>query len=76
MAVEPLSHSGMIARFVGKAFVAAGFILGIYSLTEKQEMLMQTALALLVTGVLASAYGLYHWVTHRSHPRIPGPPGE
>ena len=62
---EHAGHSGVIARFAGKAFVAFGFILGTYGLTEGNEAIKQTALGLLVTGVLASAYGAYHWARHR-----------
>ena len=62
---EHVGYSGVIARLTGKAFVAAGFILGIYGLTEKQETILQTALGLLVTGVLASAYGAYHWIRNK-----------
>ena len=62
---EHVGYGGVIARFTGKAFVAAGFVLGIYGLTEKQEAILQTALGLLVAGVLASAYGAYHWIRHR-----------
>ncbi len=65
MSAEHVGYGGVIARFTGKAFVAAGFVLGIYGLTEKQEAILQTALGLLVTGVLASAYGAYHWIRHR-----------
>ena len=57
-----MKHSGpggMIARIMGKVFVALGFIVGIYGLTEGQPAVLQTGLGLLVTGVLASAYGLY-----------------
>ena len=53
---------GTIARFTGKIFVALGFILGTYGLTEGNPTVMQAGLALLVTGVVASAYGLYRWV--------------
>ncbi len=60
-----VGSSGVIARFAGKAFVAFGFILGTYGLTEGNEAIKQTALGLLVTGVLASAYGAYHWARHR-----------
>jgi hypothetical protein len=59
---DHIGYGGVIARFAGKAFVAAGFILGIYGLTEKQDAIMQTGLGLLAAGVAASAYGLYHWV--------------
>ncbi|HZC68619.1 MAG TPA: hypothetical protein VE201_08390 [Nitrospirales bacterium] len=53
----------MIARFTGKAFVALGFVLGIYGLTEGNDVVMRAGLGFLAAGVLASAYGLYHWVT-------------
>ncbi len=62
---ELAGHSGVVARFVGKAFVALGFILGTYGLTDGSETIKQTALALLIAGVLASAYGAYHWIRHR-----------
>ncbi len=54
-----IGPGGMIARFTGKVFVALGFILGIYGLTEAQPVVLQAGLGLLVAGVLASAYGLY-----------------
>jgi hypothetical protein len=62
---DHIGSSGVIARFAGKAFVAFGFILGTYGLTEGNEAIKQTALGLLVTGVLASAYGAYHWARHQ-----------
>ena len=65
-------RSGVIARFLGKAFITFGFILGTYGLTEGSEAIKQTALGLLVTGVLASAYGMYHWARYHSHPPTPG----
>ena len=51
--------SGVIARIMGKIFVALGFVLGIYGLTEAQPAVLQAGLGLLVAGVLASVYGLY-----------------
>ena len=54
-----IGPGGMIARFTGKVFVALGFIMGIYGLTEAQPVVVQIGLGLLVAGVLASAYGLY-----------------
>jgi hypothetical protein len=54
-----IGPGGMIARFTGKVFVALGFIMGIYGLTEGQPAVLQAGLGLLVAGVLASAYGLY-----------------
>ncbi len=63
---EPVEYGGVIARFTGKAFVALGFVLGIYGLTEGNETIKKTALGLLIAGILASAYGAYHWI--RRHP--------
>jgi hypothetical protein len=60
-----IGSSGMIARFTGKIFVALGFVLGIYGLTEGHPMALQAGLGLLVAGVLASVYGLFHWVKQR-----------
>ena len=60
-----IGPGGMIARFTGKVFVALGFIVGIYGLTEGQPAVLQTGLGLLVAGVLGSAYGLY-----RTLPRL------
>ena len=54
-----IGPGGMIARFTGKVFIALGFIMGIYGLTEAQPVVLQIGLGLLVAGVLASAYGLY-----------------
>ena len=54
-----IGPGGLIARFTGKVFVALGFIMGIYGLTEAQPVVLQIGLGLLVAGVLASAYGLY-----------------
>ncbi|TAL12460.1 MAG: hypothetical protein EPO02_01455 [Nitrospirae bacterium] len=62
---DPVGYGGAIARFAGKAFVAFGFILGTYGLTEGNEAIKQTALGLLVAGVLASAYGAYHWIRNK-----------
>jgi hypothetical protein len=67
-----IGPGGVIARFTGKIFVALGFVLGIYGLTEGRPVVMQAGLGLLVAGVLASAYGLYHWVTR--HGVINNPP--
>ena len=60
-----IGPAGVIARFTGKVFVALGFVLGTFGLTYGQPTVMHAGLGLLVAGVLASAYGLYHWVTRR-----------
>jgi hypothetical protein len=62
---EHVGYGGVIARFAGKAFVAFGFILGTYGLTEGDDAMLRAGLGLLAAGVLASAYGLYHWATRR-----------
>ena len=51
--------SGMVARAVGIVAIALGFILGMHGLDEQGAQWLQTALALLVTGMLALGYALY-----------------
>jgi hypothetical protein len=59
MTTERVGYGGVIARFTGKAFVALGFVLGIYGLTEGNDLVMRAGLGLLAAGVLASAYGMF-----------------
>jgi hypothetical protein len=56
---EHVGYGGVIARFTGKAFVALGFVLGIYGLTEGNDLVMRAGLGLLAAGVLASANGMF-----------------
>ena len=56
---DRIGYGGVIARFASKAFVALGFVLGIYGLTEGNDTLMRAGLGLLAAGVLASAYSMY-----------------
>ena len=51
--------NAMVARFVGILAIALGFVLGMYALEEQGSRWLQTALALLVTGMAAQAYALY-----------------
>ena len=51
--------NAMVARFVGIVAIALGFTLGIYGLDEQGSQWLQTALGLLVTGMLAQGYALY-----------------
>ena len=51
--------NAMVARSVGIASIAFGFILGIHGLDEQGAQWLQTALGLLVTGMLAQGYALY-----------------
>jgi hypothetical protein len=73
---EYSEYRGGIARVTGKIFVALGFILGTFGLTEGPRWLLESGLGLLVAGVLASAYGLYYSVRNRdvsSHEGTPKP---
>ena len=51
--------NAMVARFVGIVAIALGFVLGMYGLDEQGARWLQTALGLLVTGMLAQGYALY-----------------
>ena len=51
--------NAMVARFVGIVSIALGFVLGMYGLDEQGSQWLQTALGLLVTGMLAQGYALY-----------------
>ncbi|HJS67245.1 MAG TPA: hypothetical protein VJ760_07970 [Nitrospiraceae bacterium] len=54
-----LRTKGMIARFVGIVAIALGFVIGMYGLDDTAGPWLQTALGLLVTGMLAQGYALY-----------------
>jgi len=51
--------NAIIARFAGIIAIALGFILGMYGLEEPGSRWLQTALGLLVTGMLAQGYALF-----------------
>ena len=51
--------SGMIARSVGIIAIALGFVIGMYGLDHPDSPWLQTALGLLVTGMMAQGYALY-----------------
>jgi hypothetical protein len=50
---------GVIARSVGIISIALGFVIGMYGLDDPASQWLSTALGLLVTGMVAQAYGLY-----------------
>ena len=54
-----LQMIGMIARSVGVVAIALGFVTGIYGLEETGAGWLQTALGLLVTGMVAQGCALY-----------------
>lgn len=51
--------SGIIARTVGIIAIALGFVIGMYGLDHPTSHWLQTALGLLVTGMVAQGYALY-----------------
>lgn len=51
--------NAVIARSVGIVAIAFGFIIGMYGLDHPASHWLQTALGLLVTGMLAQGYALY-----------------
>lgn len=56
-----------VARWIGKAFLGAGFLLGIYGLTEESPVVMRAGLGLLAAGIVAMSYGLFLALVARSH---------
>ena len=64
----------MIARFVGVVAIALGFIIGIYSFDQPTTHWLQTALGLLVTGILAQGYALYCSIRRMQELRNPPKP--
>lgn len=51
--------NAVVARSVGIVAIALGFIIGMYGLDDPASHWLQTALGLLVTGILAQGYALY-----------------
>jgi len=51
--------SAVIARSVGIIAIALGFVLGMYGLDHPDSHWLQSALGLLVTGMVAQGYALY-----------------
>ena len=63
--MSDLRTNTVIARGIGIVFIAVGFMLGIYGLDSPNTPWLQTALGLLVTGMLAQGYAMYcsiRWV--------------
>ncbi|WP_053381873.1 hypothetical protein [Nitrospira moscoviensis] len=51
--------NALIARSAGVLAIALGFVIGMYGLDHPSSHWLQTALGLLVTGMLAQGYALY-----------------
>jgi hypothetical protein len=51
--------NALIARSAGVVAIALGFVIGMYGLDHPASHWLQTALGLLVTGMLAQGYALY-----------------
>ena len=54
-----LRTCALIARGVGVVCIAGGFMLGVYGLEFPNTIWLQTALGLLVTGMMAQGYAMY-----------------
>ena len=57
--MSDLRTNALIARGTGIVFIAVGFMLGIYGLEYTDTVWLQTALGLLVTGMMAQGYAMY-----------------
>ena len=57
--MSDLRTNALIARGIGIVFIALGFMLGIYGLEYPHTMWLQTALGLLITGMMAQGYAMY-----------------
>lgn len=57
--MSDLRTNALIARGIGIVFIALGFMLGIYGLEYPDTMWLQTALGLLITGMMAQGYAMY-----------------
>ena len=57
--------SALVARGFGVACIAVGFVLGIEGLADPESAWLRSALALIVTGLLAQVYAMYAAVKHR-----------
>lgn len=51
--------SAIVARSVGIVAIALGFVIGMDGLDHPESHRLQTALGLLVTGMVAQGYALY-----------------
>jgi predicted Abi (CAAX) family protease len=60
--------NGIIARSVGIVAIALGFVLGMYGLDDPASHWLQTALGLLVTGMVAQGYALYCSIKRMQQP--------
>jgi hypothetical protein len=57
--MSDLRTNALIARATGIVFIAVGFMLGVYGLEYPDTVWLQTALGLLVTGMMAQGYAMY-----------------
>ncbi len=59
--------SAIVARSVGIVTIALGFVIGMYGLDHPESHWLQTALGLLVTGMVAQGYALYCSIKRIQH---------
>ena len=55
-----------MVQFVAKIFLASGFLLGIYGLTEQSPILFRSGLGLVAASMIAAGYHIYRTVRSRS----------
>lgn len=56
----------MIARLIGKGFLAVGFVVAIYGLTDESPGMMRSGLGLVAAGMLATGYSFFRALAARS----------
>jgi len=59
--------SAIVARSVGIVAIALGFVIGMDGLDHPESHRLQTALGLLVTGMVAQGYALYCSIKRIQH---------
>ena len=57
--ISHLRMRAVIGRSVGIVAIALGFVSGMYGLEHTETIWLRTALALLVTGMIAQGYAMY-----------------
>ena len=54
-----------VTQFIAKVFLAGGFLLGIYGLTQDSTILFRSGLGMIAAGMVAADYTLYRMLVVR-----------